>query len=79
MKLKLTPRSMIFYEVDYTDINQLPYGMQVLKKGAHGGYFIHEVGYDNITYSPGAQYFLFKAPQLPEVQYSSAVASEINN
>lgn len=67
LKLQLKPTTMILYEVDFTDVKQLPPGMQVLKQGAHGGYFLQDTGIDNITYSPGARYFLFKYPNLPEI------------
>lgn len=60
----LTPTPWILYEVDFNDLYLLPTGTQVLKKGAHGGYFLQQTGFDTITFSPGAQYFLFKAPPL---------------
>ena len=62
----MTPITKLFYEVDINEVRQLPMGMQVLKQGAHGGYFVQQTGLD-LTESPGARYFLFKAPPLPEV------------
>lgn len=68
LDVQFKPRTVILYEVDFTDVNQLPSGMQLLKQGAHGGYFLLDTGIDKITFSPGARYFLFKYPKLPEVQ-----------
>lgn len=65
--MKLKPITKILYEIAFEDVMQLPPGMQILKQGAHGGYLLQQTGIDNITCSPGAQYFLFKYPPLPEV------------
>ena len=70
------PTTVILYEVNFSHVRLLPPGLQVLKQCAHGGYFLQDTGIDNITYSPGARYFLFKYPSLPEVQ--SFDDSEIN-
>ena len=62
----MTPITKLLYEVDINELRQLPMGIQVLKQGAHGGYFVQQAGLD-LTESPCARYFLFKAPPLPEV------------
>ena len=62
----MTLITKLLYEVDINELRQLPMGIQVLKQGAHGGYFVQQAGID-LTESPCARYFLFNAPPLLEV------------